>query len=35
MMQCRRAHAAFQIQALAYVLYALYSTLIENAAFSD
>lgn len=34
MIQCLRARAAFQIQALAYILYALYSTLIETATFS-
>lgn len=35
MIQCLKAHIAFQIQTLAYVLYALYSTLIEIGAFSD
>lgn len=35
MIRCLRARTAFQIQALAYIFYALYSTLIEIAPFSD
>lgn len=35
MIQSLKAHIVFQIQTLAYVLYALYSALIEIAAFSD